>query len=1237
MLNLLSISNSARLRFLNKLSSLSCRYSFAFYSTPSSASSFGNESATSSNYESSSFALPSAGKLDRISKFLCGAAKESRDVTGSSLKDLLLDLFDVIPNITRRFRRFPGLNPENVLELLLGFESERQRGGIEGRKVRALWAVFRWASGQYKGFKHLPQAREIMASLLIREAMVKEVELLLMEMEHNGDRFDNEGIFCDLIDKYVVDFDSRKAVMLFDWMRRKGFIPSSSCYQILIDHLVRAHRTESAYRICLDWVETTAESNHMNIDGIGKVIELLCLDQRVQEARVLARKLVALGCNLNSSIYSKITLGYSEKQDFEDLLSFVGEVRYEPDVLVGNRIVHSLCRRFGSERAYVYMEELEHLGFKPDEVTFGILIGWCCYEGDIKRAFLYLSEITSKGLKADVYSYNAILSGLFRKGLWQHTRCVLDEMKENGTLLSLSTFKIMVTGYCKARRFEDAKAIVKDMVSYGLIEASKVEDPLSEAFSLVGFDPLAVRLKRDNDSGCSKAEFFDDLGNGLYVDTDLDAYEQRVNMVLDRSVLPEFNSLMVRACNDGDLQTALGLLDEMARWGQKLSRRGFAVLMKSLCASRSHVRVSVSLFGKWPKLANQLDGETLNFLVQEYCKKGFSRQSKLIFHRMVQMNHAVENATYTSLIGCFCKKETLNDVLNVWDAAQNVNWLPDLNSCGALWEGLVQKSLVEEAVKLFERVFISYPLSQTEAFRIFVEKLTVLGFSRVAQSVAKRLEGEGHIVEEEVYNHLIKGLCKDKNDSAAFAILDEMLDKNQTPSFGSCLVLIPRLCGANRAESAFTLAEQSDSSSAYNALIEGLCLAGMMVDAENQLRLMLSNGFLPDKDTYNLLFQGYCKGHNLRKLEEVLGILVRKNVSCSVASYREYVRKMCFERQFLSAISLKEIMLLGESNHGGAIIYNLLIFYLFQAKNRSEVNKVLLEMQGRGLLPDETTFNFLIHGYDLCGNYSSSLQYFSAMISEGMKPNNRSLRVVISSLCDNGDVKKALGFCEVMESKDWNFGSSVVQTKIVESLISKREISKAGDFLTRVTCNVMMAPNYDNLIKKLSDCGNLDIAIHLLNTVLRKRKIPDASSYDSVINGLLRCDNQLDKAMDFHTEMVELGLSPSISTWSGLVHKYCEACQVVESERLIKTMVALGETPSQEMFKTLIDRFRVENNTVKASEMMEMMQKCGHEIDFETHWSLISNMSSRKEKKKTTVGEGFLSRLLSGNGFAWKR
>lgn len=62
-------------------------------------------------------------------------------------------------------------------------------------------------------------------------------------------------------------------------------------------------------------------------------------------------------------------------------------------------------------------------------------------------------------------------------------------------------------------------------------------------------------------------------------------------------------------------------------------------------------------------------------------------------------------------------------------------------------------------------------------------------------------------------------------------------------------------------------------------------------------------------------------------------------------------------------------------------------------------------------------------------------------------------------------------------------------------------------------------------------------------------------------------------------------------------------------------MFVLGEMLSQEMFKVVIDWFRVENNMVKVLEMVEMMQKCGYEVDFEIYWFLISNMSFCKEKK----------------------
>ena len=81
-------------------------------------------------------------------------------------------------------------------------------------------------------------------------------------------------------------------------------------------------------------------------------------------------------------------------------------------------------------------------------------------------------------------------------------------------------------------------------------------------------------------------------------------------------------------------------------------------------------------------------------------------------------------------------------------------------------------------------------------------------------------------------------------------------------------------------------------------------------------------------------------------------------------------------------------------------------------------------------------------------------------------------------------------------------------------------------------------------------------------------------------------------------------------------------------------MLQVGESPTREMYSTVINRYRLEGNLKKASELIKVMQQRGYESDFETHWSLISNFS---DKDNCDSNQGFLSRLLSVSGFAGKR
>ncbi|OMO79324.1 hypothetical protein CCACVL1_13750 [Corchorus capsularis] len=228
------------------------------------------------------------------------------------------------------------------------------------------------------------------------------------------------------------------------------------------------------------------------------------------------------------------------------------------------------------------------------------------------------------------------------------------------------------------------------------------------------------------------------------------------------------------------------------------------------------------------------------------------------------------------------------------------------------------------------------------------------------------------------------------------------------------------------------------------------------------------------------------------------------------------------------------------------------------------------------------------------------------VLDDSTRPDFNSL---IMNECSSGNFKNAVGFVD--EMIQWG---------------QQLPISVFSTFLKGLV-------NYDDLIKKFCFYGRLNKAADLLNIMLKQGNLPDSTSYDSVIQGLCTC-NKLSRAMDFHNEMLDWDLMPSINTWNMLVCKIARDGRTAEAERFLISMVQLGQTPTRGMYTSVIDRYRSENNLKKASELMQMMQRSGYQPDFDTHWSLISNLSDSKDDSNSS--QGFLSRLLSGSGFTWK-
>ena len=1120
----------------------------------------------------------------------------------------------------------------------MGFQSECAKAGVRVEKVRSLWEIFKWGGERnIMGFnKHLLRSYEVMASLLVQVGLHREAEGLLYELEGQGISLDSHEIFSDLIEGYLDMRELERAVFVYDSMRGRGVVPSRSCYHGLVDLLVKMKRTELAFRVSVDMVDLGVLLSGAEVKTLENLVVLLCSNGKIQEARSMVKKVLPFNSEVSSLVFDEIAFGYCEKKDFKDLLSFFVEVKRAPSVAAANRVVNSLCSSYGVEMAQMFMQELENIGFKPDEVTYGIVIGWSCREGKLKNALSYLSVMLSEGLVPHVHTYNALISGLFKVGMLEHARHILDEMIDRGTPPDISTFRVLIAGYCKSRRFDKVKALIHEMESRGFVKLSSMESPLSKAFTILGLNPLSVRLKRDNDRRLSKTEFFDDVGNGLYLDTDVDEYEKHITRIFEESMVPTFNSSIRKECSNNNLKNALVLVEEMLWWGQELPLPDFSKLVKQLCSSRSQIKSVIKLLEKMPRSANKLDPETLNLVVRAYSKKGLLCKAKTLLDEMLQNKFQIENETYTAILLPLWKKGNLKDINYYWEIACRNKWLPGLEEFKHLLVSICHRKMLGEALQLLEIMLLSYPYLRLDICHAFLEVLSATSLTNVALVVLEQLQN-CFILDHAGYNNLIRGVCNEGKFSLAFSLLDDMLDKNLAPCLDVLVLLIPQLCKADRYENAIALKDiilkeqPLFSHAAHRGLICGFCNKGNIGKADALFHDMLSEGLIPDDELCNILIQGHCQANDLRKLGELLGVAIRNSLQLSLSSYRHLVRLMCMRGRVLFALSLKNLML-AQCPLDELIIYNILIFYLLSAGNSLVVNKILTEMEEKKVVLNEVGHDFLVYGFWKCKDLSSSLHYLTTMISKGLKPSKRSLRKVISSVCDAGELQKALELSQEMRLRGW-IHDSVTQTAITESLLSCGKIQEAEMFLDSMGEESLTPENinYDYLIKLFCQHGRLNKAVHLINIMLKNSNVPTSASYDSIIHGFC-AQNKLDMALNIYSEMLNWNLKPRIDTVEMLVHSFCQDGRTEQAEQFLSDVMHGGETPTRKMYSTVINSYHMEKNLRKASGLMQAMQENGYKPDFETHWSLISTLS-RAKAKDADNSKGFLSRLLSKSGF----
>ncbi|KAF8776437.1 hypothetical protein HU200_003139 [Digitaria exilis] len=1156
----------------------------------------------------------------------CAHIFESRGDTfdgNCSLQDVLKPGLWLLPETLRRFWRVSELKPEDFLDILIGFGSS----AAQVRNARFLWNLYRWASQQSKEFQHLPRSNETMVSILADAHMLSQAESLLPSLNDNMALAVSSNLFSQVIQAYSEANNLEKSIALYDYARSKHLIPSVSCYQVILHLLMRNRKDELILRVYLDMLEVGFGSCTKG-DVLDSVVMALIKKDKFLQALVILRQLKSVGLKLSKGSLSTIVEEFNKKKDIGDMMNFLEEWRSLPDMRLCNRILVSSCTNLGTDQAWLVFQRLEALGFAPDATTFGIFIFHSCREMKLKSAFIYLSECFSRHIKPGVCAYNAILSGVFREGLYRHAKYVFEDMVERKVTPNLSTYKILLAGYCWYRQFDGIEQVLRDMKTNGVNDLPSGSCAFSKALFFLGLDHLGVKIKRDNATGFPKAEFFDSVGNGLYLDTDSKKFEISLAQILDTALHPDVNSELVSASRQGNVASALLVKDEAFQWGYDISSDSCSEVFKALCVSPAYVIDAIDLMEEMPDIFDKLGAQNLNLVVQTLSRNGMSAHARLVLEKMFRVGLSVAQDTYTYLMIGFCKERNIAGFWECLNLATGYRWPPNSKDVMTITSCLCKWGVIEEALKLMNPLFDCYPDLFSSAYFALLKELCSTGYASVGCAMLDALKEMGMIVDNSLLFCVMEGFLKEQRTSESIGMYDIWINKRKeldAITYRSVLPSLPWLDtdrAKNLVESILTMEfpEFSYCSCILKELVQTGNVKRVMPVLQESTPGKLSGTLL------NSLLQAYVCLKNWRKLGAVLCVMLKMNENLSISTYRFLVCTMCEQNRFSSASRLRALFQHSDKSRE-LILCNILIFYLFQRRNNSRVHDLLKDMECNGISPDKTTYDFLVYGFHKSGDTDSSVSVFDACIARGIQPSNRSLRIMLGHYCRLGSVEKSLALFQLIECSGWRIGLSI-NTTLTSCLLSFGRHLEAKLCLNNLSKREFIGSyiNLDDLIKKFCKVGDVQMSLNLLNTMLKKGKLPSEVSYSSIIYRLCIL-KEFDQALDFLAEMQFVSLKPSETSCDALVHGLCAMGRTCDARKILEMLTTLGSAPSYGMYRVVLDSYCRSSNLQKATALLHDMQQAGQVPNFEMHWSIISNFSITNGKTKGN-GESILPNLF---------
>lgn len=303
-----------------------------------------------------------------------------------------------------------------------------------------------------------------------------------------------------------------------------------------------------------------------------------------------------------------------------------------------------------------------------------------------------------------------------------------------------------------------------------------------------------------------------------------------------RPSMKTYSSLMVASGKRKDIETVIGLLNEMEAVGLKPNVYTYTICIRVL-GSAGRIDEAYDILKRMEGEGCDPDVVTYTVLMDALCSTQRYREAKELFYQMRRSNHKADAVTYTTLMHKFGDSGDVDAVKELWSIMEEDGYIADVVSYTILINALCKVNKVDEAVSNLD---------------IMQKKGISLNFR--------------------TYNALIGGLLATNKADDAQQLFDKMNIEGPKPAVHTYVLFIDHHRKAGKADKALECFVNMKNKGiipnivACNVCLHALAESGRLDVANGIFQNLSHDGLSPDAITYSIMIKCYSMAGELINL-----------------------------------------------------------------------------------------------------------------------------------------------------------------------------------------------------------------------------------------------------------------------------------------------------------------------------------------------------------------------------------